>query len=75
VCSLVNPRSGNITTARQANERGYELTIVTYAITDPDEGAHHNSPPSDLPEIAEVATTEEVLTSLESDHRAFEPVG
>ena len=30
-------------TARAANERGYELTIVTNAVTDPDEGAHRNS--------------------------------
>ena len=51
-------------TARAANERGYELTIVTDAVTDPDEGAHLNSLRAIFPRIAELATTEEVLTAL-----------
>jgi nicotinamidase-related amidase len=51
-------------TARAANERGYELTIVTDAVTDPDEGAHLNSLRAVFPRIAELATTEEVLTAL-----------
>jgi nicotinamidase-related amidase len=52
-------------TARAANERGYELTIVTDAITDTDEGAHRNSLIAIFPLIAELATTEEVLTALD----------
>lgn len=52
-------------TARAANERGYELTIVTDAITDPDEGAHLNSLRAIFPRIAELATTDEVLTALD----------
>jgi nicotinamidase-related amidase len=51
-------------TARAASERGYELTIVTDAVTDPDEGTHHNSLRVIFPQIAELATTEEVLTTL-----------
>jgi isochorismate hydrolase len=47
-----------------ANERGYERTIVTDEVTDPDEGAHHNSFKAIFPRIAELATTEEVLTAL-----------
>jgi isochorismate hydrolase len=47
-----------------ANERGYELAIVTDAVTDPDEGAHLNSLRAIFPRIAELATTEEVLTAL-----------
>jgi Isochorismatase family len=57
-------RSGE-STARAANERGYELTIVTDAITDTDEGAHLNSLTAIFPQIAELATAEEVLTALD----------
>jgi hypothetical protein len=46
------------------NGRGYQLTIVTDAVTDPDEGAHLNSLRAIFPRIAELATTEEVLTAL-----------
>jgi len=38
---------------------------VTDAVTDPDEGAHLNSLRAIFPQIAELATTEEVLTALE----------
>jgi nicotinamidase-related amidase len=51
-------------TARAANERGYELTIVTDAVTDPGKGAHLSSLRAIFPRIAELATTEEVLTAL-----------
>ena len=51
-------------TARAANERGYELTIVTDAVTDTDEGAHLNSLRSIFPQIAELATTDEILSAL-----------
>jgi nicotinamidase-related amidase len=49
--------------ARAANERGYELTIVTDAVTDTSERAHLNSLEVIFPRIAELATTEEVLTA------------
>jgi cellobiose-specific phosphotransferase system component IIB len=51
--------------ARAANERGYELTIVTDAVTDTSQGAHLNSLEVIFPQIAELATTEEVLGALE----------
>jgi nicotinamidase-related amidase len=51
--------------ARAANERGYELTIVTDAVTDTSERAHLNSLEVIFPLIAQLATTEEVLTALE----------
>jgi nicotinamidase-related amidase len=54
--------------ARAANERGYELTIVTDAVTDTSERAHLNSIEVIFPRIAELATTEEVLTALENGH-------
>jgi nicotinamidase-related amidase len=51
--------------ARAANERGYELTIVTDAVTDTAQGAHINSLEVIFPQIAELATTEEVLAALD----------
>jgi nicotinamidase-related amidase len=54
--------------ARAANERGYELTIVTDAVTDTSERAHLNSLEMIFPRIAELATTEEVLTAIDNGH-------
>ena len=64
VLAGISTSIGVESTARAANERGYELTIVTDAITDTDEGAHVNSLKAIFPRIAELATTEEVLTGL-----------
>jgi nicotinamidase-related amidase len=55
--------------ARAANERGYELTIVTDAVTDTSERAHLNSLEVIFPLIAQLATTDEVLTAIENGHR------
>jgi nicotinamidase-related amidase len=65
VLAGISTSIGVESTARAANERGYELTIVTDAITDTDEGAHRNSLTAIFPRIAELATTEEVLTALD----------
>jgi nicotinamidase-related amidase len=54
--------------ARSANERGYELTIVTDAVTDTARGAHLNSLEVIFPRIAELATTDDVLSALENTH-------
>jgi len=54
--------------ARAANERGYELTIVTDAVTDTARGAHLNSLEVIFPRIAELATTDDVLSALENTH-------
>jgi nicotinamidase-related amidase len=51
--------------ARGANERGYELTIVTDAVTDTARRAHLNSLEVIFPQIAELATTDEVLAALD----------
>lgn len=64
VLAGISTSIGVESTARAANERGYELTIVTDAITDTDEGAHLNSLKTIFPRIAELATTKEVLTAL-----------
>jgi nicotinamidase-related amidase len=54
--------------ARAANERGYELTIITDAVTDTARGAHLNSLEVIFPRIAELATTDDVLSALENTH-------
>jgi nicotinamidase-related amidase len=54
--------------ARAANERGYELTIVTDAVTDTSERAHLNSLEVIFPLIAQLATIDEVLTAIETGH-------
>jgi nicotinamidase-related amidase len=64
VLAGISTSIGVESTARAANERGYELTIVTDAITDTDEGAHLNSLRAIFPRIAELVTTDEVLTAL-----------
>jgi isochorismate hydrolase len=57
-------RAGVESTARAANEGGFELTIVTDGVTDPHEGSHRNSIELIFPRIAELASTEEVLNAL-----------
>lgn len=52
--------------ARSAHERGYELTVVTDAVTDLVSEAHENSLRVIFPRIAELASTEEVLTALQA---------
>jgi nicotinamidase-related amidase len=70
VLAGISTSIGVESTARAANERGYELTIVTDAVTDTDEGAHLNSLTAIFPRIAELATTEEVLTALDRPDRS-----
>jgi nicotinamidase-related amidase len=65
VLAGISTSIGVESTARAANERGYELTIVTDAVTDTDEGAHLNSLRAIFPRIAELATTEETLSALD----------
>jgi nicotinamidase-related amidase len=64
VLAGISTSIGVESTARAANERGYELTIVTDAITDTDLGAHDNSLKAIFPRIAELATTDEVISAL-----------
>jgi nicotinamidase-related amidase len=64
VLAGISTSIGVESTARAANERGYELTIVTDAITDTNKGAHLNRLTAIFPQIAELAMTEEVLTAL-----------
>jgi nicotinamidase-related amidase len=64
ICTSIGVESA----ARAANERGYELTIVTDAVTDTARRAHLNSLEVIFPRIAELATTDDVLSALENTH-------
>jgi hypothetical protein len=64
VLAGISTSIGVESTARAANERGYELTVVTDAITDTNKGAHLNSLRAIFPQITELATTEEVLIAV-----------
>ncbi|MFF3749749.1 isochorismatase family protein [Streptomyces sp. NPDC002018] len=51
-------------TARAAHERGYNVTVVTDAVTDMDEGSHRNSVEKIFPAIGETGTTEAIVKLL-----------
>jgi nicotinamidase-related amidase len=51
-------------TARQASERGYNLTFANDAMTDLVLSAHENSLKTIFPRMGEVGTTEEVIGKL-----------
>ncbi|QYK01398.1 isochorismatase family cysteine hydrolase [Shewanella psychrotolerans] len=54
-------------TARQAHEHGYNVTLVTDAITDTNLDAHNNSCTHIFPKLAECGTTEALLKLLQLD--------
>lgn len=51
-------------TARAAHEHGYNVTVVTDAVTDMDLGAHDNSIEKIFPRLGETDTTEAVVKLL-----------
>jgi nicotinamidase-related amidase len=51
-------------TARAAHERGYNVVLVTDAMTDVDAAVHENSVKRIFPRLGETATTDEVLAML-----------
>ena len=51
-------------TARSANERGYNITFATDAMTDTVAAAHENSLTYIFPRIGELATTDEIIAQL-----------
>ncbi|AXI03744.1 isochorismatase family protein [Aquirhabdus parva] len=51
-------------TARQAHELGYHVSIVTDAITDTNLDAHHNSITRIFPRISETGSTQDLITLL-----------
>jgi nicotinamidase-related amidase len=58
--------SGVEATARQAYDRGYDVVLVTDAMTDLDPDMHHHAVEKVFPRIGERALTEEVLSRLHS---------
>lgn len=51
-------------TARSANQRGYNITFATDAMTDTVAAAHENSLAYIFPRIGELATTDEIIAKL-----------
>ena len=51
-------------TARQAQECGFNVTLAVDAMTDRDADAHHNSVTRIFPRLGETGTTEEILQLL-----------
>jgi nicotinamidase-related amidase len=51
-------------TARSANSHGYQLAIATDACTDMNRSAHDNSIAVIFPRIAQLGTTDEILSAL-----------
>jgi nicotinamidase-related amidase len=51
-------------TARQAHELGFNVTLAVDAMTDPNADAHHNSVTRIFPRLGETGTTAEILALL-----------
>jgi nicotinamidase-related amidase len=56
--------AGVESTARAAHEHGYNVVLVTDAMTDRSAEAHDNSVERIFPRLGETATTEEILSAL-----------
>jgi nicotinamidase-related amidase len=56
--------SGVESTARDAHEQGFHVTLPTDAMTDSDQARHDHSVKNVFPRIAETGTTEEALAAL-----------
>ena len=53
-------------TARYANENGYNVTLAVDAMTDMNPDAHHNSVTRIFPRLGETGTTQEIIDLLDS---------
>ncbi len=60
----ISTTAGVESTARQAYDRGYNVVLVTDAMTDRDEANHRHSVEKVFPRIGETATTAEVIAKL-----------
>ncbi len=56
--------SGVESTARQAHELGFNVAVVTDAMTDTDADAHHNSVTRIFPKMSETGTTPQLLDMI-----------
>jgi nicotinamidase-related amidase len=64
VITGVATSAGVESTARQAHELGFNVTMATDAMTDRDADVHHNSVTRIFPRMAETGTTQEILDLL-----------
>lgn len=64
VIAGVATSAGVESTARQAHERGFHVTLATDAMTDLSPEAHHNSLTRIFPRLGETGTTAQVLALL-----------
>jgi nicotinamidase-related amidase len=61
--------SGGVeSTARHAHELGFNVAVVTDAMTDTEADAHHNSVTRIFPKMSETGTTQQLLDLLETTH-------
>ena len=64
VLAGISTSKGVESTARNAHEHGYNVTLVIDAMTDRDAGAHQNSIEKIFPAIGETTTTDKLLDLL-----------
>ena len=64
VLTGISTSIGVESTARQAHEHGYHVTIATDAITDSNADAHRNSVERIFPRLAETGATADVIAAL-----------
>jgi len=64
VITGISTSAGVESTARSAYESGYNVVIVTDAVTDRDLDVHRNSVEKIFPRLAETTTTDELLAQL-----------
>lgn len=58
--------SGVESTARSGYDRGYNVLLVTDAMSDPDEASHRHSVDRVFPRLGETGTTQQILALLPS---------
>ena len=64
----VSTSAGVESTARHAHELGFNVAVVTDAMTDSDADAHHNSVTRIFPKMSETGTTRQLLDLLDATH-------
>jgi nicotinamidase-related amidase len=64
VIAGVSTSAGVESTARQAHEYGYNVTLATDAMTDTDADSHHNSVTRIFPKMAETGATADIVALL-----------
>jgi nicotinamidase-related amidase len=69
VIAGVATSAGVESTARQAHELGFHVTLVVDAMTDMNLDAHHNSVARIFPRLGETGTTQDVLDLLSKEQR------